>query len=579
MKGGRPLALMGFSGSGKTSVAKYLEERYEWNWIDLDSAIEQSSGRKISEIFRVDGEKAFRKLEKEELKRALEKDFSVLSLGGGAVLDSQNRKLLSQRTNAFYLSVSALSAAKRVYSDELKAIDESVLRPLLAGGKELSLDTVYQNVSSLMEERRGIYEFAKNVVCTDYSTVAAVAEVIAEQVLSAPGSENHEQEDLRVFIPAEFAASTASKFVIAKGELSRLVKQLAVFYSDGSKYAVLLDAKVAEIWGEQLFSAFKEERLEHSVFLVPSGEQSKNLSEVERIAEEMLSAGFSRQDIVFAVGGGVVGDLAGLLASLYMRGISLINVPTTVVAQVDSAIGGKTAVNLAGGKNSLGTFYPADCVVSDLDFLSSLPEREYLAGFAEVIKYGLIASRELFDYLEVNVEEILARKEDYLAQIVERCTRIKLDCVCLDLFDKTGLRAKLNFGHTVGHAVEKLASYGCYLHGEAISIGMIQALRLGIERGLTGQSVLERAEALLVRYGLPLRLPEELVDGLCVSEKDEQGLDSLYAKWFSALSADKKRVAVEEINFVFVEDIGSSSVGSTDIDSLISLLASSENKN
>jgi 3-dehydroquinate synthase len=237
-----------------------------------------------------------------------------------------------------------------------------------------------------------------------------------------------------------------------------------------------------------------------NVHLFDDAETKKNMRTAEALCRKLTRAGADRRSLIVAVGGGVVGDVAGFVAASYLRGVALVHVPTTLVAQVDSSIGGKTGVNLPEGKNLVGAFYPPRLVVIDTDLLRTLPERQFRSGTAEVIKYGVIADPELFAYLEQNMEKLLRKDRATLDYLIPRCVEIKADVVSRDERE-SGLREILNFGHTFGHALESVTKYRRYLHGEAVAWGMIAAVLLGRELGITRNDDVSRMVSLIRRMG------------------------------------------------------------------------------
>ena len=241
--------------------------------------------------------------------------------------------------------------------------------------------------------------------------------------------------------------------------------------------------------------------------VLPAGEPSKSLAVVTRVYDRLIAMNADRRTLVIAVGGGVVGDAAGFIAATYTRGLPFAQIPTTLLSAVDSSVGGKTGVNHPLAKNMIGTFYQPIGVFIDTAVLETLPDREYRAGLAEVVKYGVILDAEFFAYLEHHVEAIHARRPDVLRHIIARSCRLKADVVERDEFEATGLRAVLNYGHTFGHAFEALSGYGQLLHGEAVSIGMLYASRLAERRGLIGSDLTARQRSLLEALQLPIALP------------------------------------------------------------------------
>jgi 3-dehydroquinate synthase len=278
----------------------------------------------------------------------------------------------------------------------------------------------------------------------------------------------------------------------------------------GKNGVVVSNETVAPLYLEMVQTWLAAAGYESTAVILPDGEAHKNFQTLQHLYQELFQAGLQRQGFICALGGGVIGDLAGYAAATYMRGIDLLQVPTTLLAQVDSAIGGKNGVNLEFGKNLVGTTYQPRVVISEVDFLSSLPEREMRCGFGEVVKYGLLAGDDFISFLEMNHNEILARNPRSLAIMIHSCSRIKADYIERDEFDLLGVRAALNLGHTVGHALEKLYDFEKLAHGEAVAIGLVCALKLSFRLELLSESALQRGLDLLSLYGLPMSIPAEL---------------------------------------------------------------------
>lgn len=325
---------------------------------------------------------------------------------------------------------------------------------------------------------------------------------------------------------------------VGGGLLSRLGAECAQLKL-GLRCAVITDSNVGKKFAAAALKSLSAAGFEPVLITVPAGEKSKRLAIVEKCHDQLGAHRLERKSFIVALGGGVVGDLAGFVAATYLRGIDFVQVPTTLLAQVDSSVGGKTGVNLRAGKNLVGAFYQPRLVLCDLDTLDTLPKREYISGLAEVIKYGIIYDAELFAQLERDLPKILKRETKTLAQIIARCCEIKADVVGQDETE-SGLRAILNFGHTVGHAIENSFGYGKFLHGEAISIGQIAAAKLSREiLGLPANEV-TRIEKLFAQAGLPV--------GIKLSAAQRR-------KLFAAMKLDKK-VSGGEIKFVLAEKIG-----------------------
>ncbi|MCX5779801.1 MAG: 3-dehydroquinate synthase, partial [Firmicutes bacterium] len=256
-----------------------------------------------------------------------------------------------------------------------------------------------------------------------------------------------------------------------------------------SQAIMITDENVSRLWSQQVFEVLAAAGFQVEITVIPGGEGCKNLATTAQLQEHMVSIGLDRKSLVLALGGGIVGDIAGFVAATYMRGINYIQIPTTLLAQVDSSVGGKTGVNLPQGKNLVGAFYQPDLVFIDTIFLTTLPEREFLTGLAEVIKYGIIWDRDFFAYLETHRQRIKARDSECLLHLISRCCTIKADIVAQDETEQ-GVRALLNLGHTYGHAFEALSNYR-FTHGEAVAIGTICAARLASDLGLLAAPDLE----------------------------------------------------------------------------------------
>jgi 3-dehydroquinate synthase len=293
-------------------------------------------------------------------------------------------------------------------------------------------------------------------------------------------------------------------------------------------HAVLIaDAQVAARWGAAAHASLAATAVRTDLLTVPPGEASKSVAQADRLWNALVDLRADRGTVVVALGGGVVGDLAGLVAATFARGLAFFQVPTTLLAQVDSSVGGKVAVNLPRAKNMVGAFWQPAGVLIDLDTLDSLPEREYRAGLAEVVKYGMAQDADFFEYLESAVPQILARDRGTLETIVARSCRLKADVVEQDEREESGLRAILNYGHTFAHALEAVTDYGQFLHGEAVAIGMICAAKLACRLGRISPEVVSRQEVLLRKLGLPTRAsglaPQQVVAAMAHDKKVQHG--------------------------------------------------------
>lgn len=329
------------------------------------------------------------------------------------------------------------------------------------------------------------------------------------------------------------------------GDLGAVVAPLA----GGGRLGVVTDARVDRLYGEEVRSSMARAGLDPEWVVVPEGEGSKSLDTVSEVLDRLLAARLERGSPIVAVGGGVVGDLGGFVASILLRGVPYVQVPTTLLAQVDSSVGGKTGVNSRHGKNLVGSFYQPRAVYAAVGTLLTLEERDLRAGLAEVVKYGVIADAALFDWVEEHAEALIRRDTSCLLHVVRKSCEIKADIVGRDERE-SGVRSLLNFGHTAGHAVEAVTGYGAVRHGEAVAMGMVFAARLSREWGLASEDDVERLRALIGRLGLP-------------GEIGAVGREA----FLSAMAGDKK-VSGGALKFVVMRGIGRAESRSVAIDAL-----------
>lgn len=465
------ICLYGPPGSGKTTVGTALARGLQLPFVDLDREIERKAGLSIPEIMGQDGEPAFRALETAALKTALAGQESVIALGGGALLDRENRALAENRGRVVLLMAEFETLLSRLHFD-------SIQRPLLQGDPSGKLAT-------LLARRSQHYGSFRRPIDTDGKAVQQcvweIQVALGRFHLSAMG---------------EYDAIVQNGGMEQFGEMLR-ARGL-------SNPLLVTDENVARLHAEGMITALRRSGFDPKTLTIPAGEVHKTLDTIRRLWHGFLKAGLERSSTVIALGGGVIGDLAGFAASTFMRGANWVVVPTTLLAMVDAALGGKTGFDLPEGKNLIGSFYPPRLVLADPEVLRTLPEEEFRSGLAEVVKHGLIADPELFELCSRGLDGI----RDHLEEVVKRAMAVKIKIIETDPYEK-GLRAALNLGHTVGHAVE-LASAFRLRHGEAVSAGIVAEAKLaerlaGAEKGLS-----ERAATVLEALGLPTRIPEEL---------------------------------------------------------------------
>jgi len=306
-------------------------------------------------------------------------------------------------------------------------------------------------------------------------------------------------------------------------------------YIAGKDIAIITNEVVAPLYLNEISDLFSNRNVIE--YILPDGEQEKKLKTVHKIIDRLMEAGFGRDSTLIALGGGVVGDITGFTASIFMRGINFIQIPTTLLAQVDASVGGKTAVNHKSGKNLIGSFYQPQCVICDSIFLATLEATEISAGLAEIIKYGLIYDREFFQWLQKNIQQILSNDPVAVAHAIQRSCAIKAEIVAQDEKEQS-VRALLNFGHTFGHAIEKLTGYGNWTHGDAVAVGMVLAARLSENMSLITPEDVQNIEEILTAANLPISLPN---------------IDP--AELLAAMQSDKK-VKDRNIQLVLLKNIG-----------------------
>lgn len=518
MKNLSTIILIGFSFTGKTRVAQLVSGMLGWDWLDTDEEIVKMAGKSISEIFSQDGESAFRRLEKKVLKNACSGQNQVISTGGGAVLDAQNRQLMQKSGIVVCLEASPEAIYKRLKLEVKQNPKNSMIRPLLSSTKPL------QRIRELKAFRQPFYSIARWTVHTDNLRL----EEVAHEVLRGYKYCSH---------PSEISLSLNGKKIIPICHVTTSGTSYPVFVSwglldclDETLHKLGISGKVIVI-GDNHVLPFLISRVKDSlshmgakliIYEFPAGERSKSPKMANQIYDFLIRSGAERQDCILALGGGVTTDLAGFVAATFLRGISLVHLPTSIIAMSDAAIGGKVAVNLPWGKNLIGSFYQPHTVLIDTETLATLPERERKAGWAEVLKHGFILDSSLLDYLEINASNLKSLDPQKTTRAIAWSASLKAGVVSLDE-KETNLRRILNFGHTIGHGLETALKYRRLLHGEAVSIGMSGATLLSYKRGLIGMNIVNRVNILLKKFGLPTGAPrvklEEVLRAMSLDKK------------------------------------------------------------
>jgi shikimate kinase/3-dehydroquinate synthase len=487
------VVLIGFSGGGKSTVARLLAERLGWTTKDIDVEIEAHFGKSIPEVFNEDSETTFRQIERELLARAIDRDEVVIATGGGAVADTaiwSANFLRSPGTLVVALDVSPRVVLQRL-TQQAEVEGSAVERPMLADSDPLA------RIESLKASRQASYDLADLTLDVDSMPPEAVAVELAS-IIAPDRSESAVKLQ---------TASGESAIFIEPGIACRLGGLMKEQWPNARRVWVITEENVGGHHLQPVLEALNAFGIAVSSYSVKPGEGSKSLETAGELYDWLLGNGVERGDVIVALGGGVVGDLAGFVAATCLRGVGLVQVPTSLLAMVDSSVGGKTGINHHTGKNLIGAFYQPPLVVIDSTFLKTLPPREFTSGWAEVIKHGVIQAstpdgnwNDLSVILDRSVQRLQSLAEPATSYLIKRNVALKAKVVEADERE-SGIRAYLNFGHTLGHAIEA-AGYR-YLHGEAIAVGMRAAAKIGFEVGSFDDDSERQLSTRLDRYGLP----------------------------------------------------------------------------
>jgi shikimate kinase / 3-dehydroquinate synthase len=506
----RPLILNGFMATGKSTVGALVAQATGRPFIDLDRTIESEAATSIESLFATRGEQSFRALERACLQRVLTEALGapqapVIAVGGGALLARELRLRVLDECVVVTLEGTPAELSRRAL--------QQGSRPLLSGPDP------EQRVSELLSLRAPSYAEAHARIACE-----AALESVVEQVREA-----WSRDELAVAAAeASYAVQTGEGF--ARARIGALVAESPVC-------VLVSDKTVSALHAAPIEAALRATGARLIRIDLEPGEAHKNIASVERIWHAALEGGADRKATFVALGGGVVSDMTGFAASTWMRGVRWVGIPTTLLAMVDASVGGKTGVDLASAKNAVGAFWQPSGVLCDVQHLRTESARGFISGLAEVVKTALIGDPELFTLLEEQAEQVAARDGDLTAELVRRSVRVKARIVSCDQRE-SGLRAVLNLGHTVGHALEAQAGYSALSHGEAVSLGLVAALRLGEALGRTPPELRQRTLSLLRRLGLPATLAGQPL-----------------AEATALLGHDKKR-AGSAVKFVFARALG-----------------------
>jgi len=490
----RPVVLSGFMATGKSTVGPRVAARLGLGFVDTDTEIERATGKAIPDLWRLEGELAFRAREAALVERLLSDETPrVVAFGGGTVTVEQTRRLAISRAVVVTLTASAETIVARV--------------PDLAGRPNLASGDPVARARELLALRAESYAECHLALSTEMLDPDAIADVIVALARRDP-----------LLVPL---GARSYGIDVCAAEPSRLTDAIARLAP--SSIVLVSDSNVQRARGPAIQAALRPLAIQVARVTLPPGEVHKTLASVSTIWDAALGTGVDRDSLVVAFGGGVVGDLAGFAAACLLRGVRFVQAPTTLLAMVDSSVGGKTGFDHPTGKNLLGAFHQPSAVVADLAHLETLPVRERLAGLAEIVKIALATSSALLDRVERSAARLARGDLDALLPVVREAIAAKIHVVADDERE-AGVRALLNLGHTLGHAIEAHGGYGRWLHGEAVALGMVAEMRATTALGWTPEAVTDRAATLLGTLGLPV-----------VAEREE-----LAAAW-PFVSSDKKR--------------------------------------
>ncbi len=514
--------LIGFSYSGKTVVGQILARLSNRIFLDIDQEITKSQGQSIDSIFSEHGESYFRDLESQALKKASLDGGKIISTGGGIVVDPANREVMKETGLVIHLETSP-----QVVLQRMRAGSNNELRPLL------STNNPIQAIRDLRSKRSSFYYDSDWVVKTDQLTPDEVADVITDglgrikdknPVLLDAYNESTIPNIKNISVQME----SANYEIILGLNIIKDIGEIILSTVGKSKCHIIIDSGIENIFTEPIHKSLDKANIEFDTYSYSGGEENKNIESASKIYKWLSEIKAERSDIVLAIGGGVTGDIAGFVAATYARGLRIIHVPTTLLAMVDSSIGGKVAIDLPVGKNLVGAFHQPSLVVSDVALLNSLPAKEMISGWAEVVKTALTFDTSLIDSLEaLRFTDYAGIDDSDLLDIVYRTAKIKSNVITIDEKEITGFRARLNYGHTLGHAIEAAGKYKLLTHGQCVALGMVFASTLALTLGIIDQNFKQRHDNLIAKFGLPIKPPPqlEIEDVLNSMKRDKKIVD------------------------------------------------------
>jgi shikimate kinase/3-dehydroquinate synthase len=549
------LVITGFSGTGKSLVAKEIARRLNWDFLDTDDEIVKQAGKPIAQIFRQEGEGKFRELERETIRKACQQRQIVIAIGGGAIVDPQNYELLAKTGLVVCLEAKPETIYERLFR-EAACSPGTEVRPLL------TVDDPLERIRQLKVSRQPYYARSDWTIHTDGLNIGEVAEEVIRawrllrranpHLNPLPSAERklgwQPKADDEVTCMVETETQSYPIFV-GYGLLDKLGERMKRAGLSGTS-TIISDENVFSLYGSKVEGILRDTGFAVNSFIVPPGEETKSMAYAVKIYDFLVEQRAERDDVIVALGGGMVGDLAGFVAATFLRGIPWVQLPTSLIAMVDASIGGKVGVNHPEGKNLIGAFYQPSMVLADPQTLTTLPQRELTSGWAEVIKHSMILDEEFVQFLETNVNNLKKLEPELVTRALARSAAIKAQVVSQDEKEREGKRTILNYGHTIAHGLEAATQYRRFLHGEAVAMGMVGAAEISQRLGLLPSAAVERQKALLHEFGLPTSLQAER-DGLKLSMTGVT----------RAMELDKK-VKGKAIRWVLLQDIGKAMIRS-----------------
>lgn len=495
--GNTNIILVGMMGAGKTTIGKALANSLGKEFIDSDHEIQDRTGVKIPVIFEIEGEAGFRKRESEVLIELVKKNNIILATGGGAVLSRENRQLLRRGGIVIYLRATVNDLYRRTRHDKN--------RPLL------QTQNLFARLNELYVQRDALYRETSHVIIdSGKQGVRFLVQKLINKLISIDYNNimRNNNKNAMQTVTVDFTPSSEKRSYpihIGYGILQQV--DLIVSCLSQKRVAIVSNTTIAPLYLDKLRTALEKQGIISVPIVLPDGEAHKNWETLNLIFDALLKNHCERNTAILALGGGVIGDLTGFAAATYLRGVPFIQIPTTLLAQVDSSVGGKTGINHPLGKNMIGAFYQPRMVLTDSATLNTLPNRELRAGLSEIIKYGLIRDPAFFDWLEQNMHRLLARDPLTLNEAIQRSCENKAEIVAADE-KENGVRALLNLGHTFGHAIENGMGYGVWLHGEAVAAGIVLAAELSRRMKLISEAEVNRIRKIFLQAELPVAAPK-----------------------------------------------------------------------